>query len=152
MPMDKEFLKIYFAESQADMRWRRDLAYKFHTMHISICILLVSAQALIYDRMCSVVSQIWVATSVFVFTGALAFALSWMVYREHAIHKTIGECIVRVWDYFEMFEPHAYGEVQLLPNECRSYGSGSGYRRAITIFCIVSGATTVISFVLACTL
>jgi hypothetical protein len=143
MPKSDSFLKTYFSDCQAEMRWRREVEYKLISLLVPLCPVLVGGlfalSALVPPHTLSAAS---VALTVFVW--ALYYYVRRKIKAEHDIYEVLGHTVVKIWDHFDFFKTDAgyiAGEA-MLPEVAKGYGTGPGYKLTLNVFLALSIATT----------
>lgn len=143
MAKKDEFLSAYFSDCQAEMRWRREVEYKLLASLIPLSPALVAglfALSTLVDR--RLVAGTSVALTAFVWI--LHSYVGRKVRAEHKIYEGLGEAVVKIWEYFELFVQGAYvTQKAILSEGSRSYGKGEGYRLTLNVLSLISVVTTV---------
>jgi len=142
MPADHEFLKAYFIDSQAEMRWRREVEYKLLASLIPLCPALVAGLFALSTVAAKLVT-LAAACFLTIFVWILYLYVSRKVKAENAIYKEVGRTTVRIWEYFDLFAQGAYGSNSpILLASSRKYGAGLGYKLTLNVFLAICTATT----------
>jgi len=136
------FLQAYYADCQTEMRWRRDVEYKLMGSLIPLCPALVGGLfALSAILPPGVVAGTAVALTLFVWI--LYIYVSRKVRDEHEIYAGLGQGIVKIWEYYGLFDETVYGKGAILPADSKKYGGGDGHRITLGVFFWLSLTTTV---------
>lgn len=134
MVKDDEFLKEFFADCQNAMRWRSETEWRllnlFMVLYPIIAGAVLGISELVHDKTLFLV----LALSMTAFLTVLTIFLTAKVKAEHRVYEALGQQVVKIWQYFGLFEKGAYieGEV-ILEEKARGYGKGKGHLRTLNI-------------------
>ena len=79
----------------------------------------------------------------------LAILLTSKIIVGHKIYEQIGQQVVKIWEYFKLFERGAYiDDNTILDEKAKSYGKGKGYLRNLCILWVMTIMTDTILIVI----
>ncbi len=145
MPKNEEFLKQLFVESQKLMLYRSEVEYKLLNVFILINSAVISVTFGSYGLIVNKYAFLGATLSVLIFVTILTFVIYLKVQREHKIYEKVGQQIVRIWEYFDLFKKGVYlKDASILNEDAKNYGKGRNYLGTISIFVVITIMTDII--------
>jgi uncharacterized membrane protein len=148
MAKDDEFLKEFFVDCQNGMRWHSETEWKLLNLFMILHPVIVGATLGMTELTSNRMLFLALAISMAVFLTVLTILLTVRVVDAHKYYETLGRVVVKIWEYFGLFEEGAYLEGKaILEDKARRYGTGKGHRRTLHILWGMTGMTDVILMV-----
>jgi hypothetical protein len=134
MPQDDIFLRTFFIDCQKAMRKRMETEYRLLNMFIILYPAIITAVFGIKRLLENEGIFLELTISMAAFLTVLAISLTVKIKAEHKIYEDIGHYVVKIWEYFCLFEKGAYIQNDtILDKKARKYGKGKGYLKTIYI-------------------
>ena len=134
MPKDDMFLRDFFVDCQNAMRHRSETEYKLLKMFIILNPIIITAILGINELVSDKGTFLGLTLSMAIFLAVLTKLISSKVKAEHKIYENIGQQVVKIWEYFKLFDSGAYIiNDSILDNNARSYGKGRGHFKTLHI-------------------
>ena len=145
MPKDDEFLKEFFVDCQNAMRHRSETEYKLLNMFIILDPIIITAILGIKELVSDKCIFLGLTFSMAIFLTVLTILITSKIKAEHRIYEKIGQQVVKIWEYFKLFEKGAYiGDDIILDEEAKSYGKGRGHLKTLHILWGITIMTDII--------
>lgn len=148
MEVDKSFLIKYFEDIRNEMKWRRELEFRLLQLLLVFHPIIATAMVTLYQTDISPVIYflLSICASLFILPATLFVANRITV--EHKEYTELAKHVIKVWEYFSLFENNAYlKDKAILDLSLKGeLGHGKGYLRTIWLIWIVTA--TMITLVL----
>ncbi len=143
MVKSDDFLKIVYKKHQDKMRWHSEIEYRLLKMFIIINPVIITAIIGINQYIPDKSTYFVLVCSMVSFLAVLTIFITIKIYYEHKTYEGVGQDVVRIWEYFELFEKGSYLTCnQILTDKAKEYGKGGGYIK--TLFILWSMTITIV--------
>lgn len=116
------------------MQWHSDVEYRLLKMFIVINPVIITAIIGVNEYINNKNTYFALTCSMAVFLIILTIFIDIKIRHEHVSYKAVGQDVVKIWEYFELFDIGAYlPNDSILPEEARKHGTGSGYKKTLYI-------------------
>ncbi len=153
MPKNVDFLKKLHEISENKMRWHSDIEYRLLKMFIIINPAIITAIFGIYKLIENGDTNNFqiLTNSIAVFLIILTLTITIKIYAEHRTYHNIGQQIVRIWEYFDLFKNGVYLRNDTIMDEkAKTYGKGLGYIWTLLILWAMTLTTAIILISFGC--
>jgi len=134
MPANDDFLREFFVDCQNAMRHRSETEYKLLNLFMILNAAIISVVIGVDEFVTDNVKFIGVTFSMVAFLTFITILVHNKIKAEHEIYEKLGQQVVKIWEYFELFKKGAYiDNDMILDEEARNYGKGKGYLRTLHI-------------------
>ncbi|KYK35825.1 MAG: hypothetical protein AYK18_12720 [Theionarchaea archaeon DG-70] len=139
MPKDDKFLREFFVECEKAMQWRSETETKLLNIFMILNPIIVTAilgiNELVSDKRIFLCLTLLMAA----FLILITMLLTSIIKAEHKAYEVIGKQVIKIWEYFKLFEKGAYIDNDaILEDEARDYGTGKGYLRTLYILWVIT--------------
>ena len=139
---DIDFIKQVYENSEKKMRWHADIEYKLLNMFIIIYPIIITSLIGVSKYLDDKDIYLFLAVSMAFFIFVLTLLIDKKVKHEHNTYEKIGGQIVRIWEYFGLFEKDFYLRCNsILSDTARNYGKGDGHKKTLNILWAMSITT-----------
>jgi len=145
MVVDREFLKNVYHESVVKMKWHSDIEYKLLNMYLVVYPVIATVLLAIYELVKDKTTYLSITISLSIILTIFTILIHLKILREHKTYEKIGQQVVKIWKYFDLFQIGAYipGE-QIMDSTALTFGRGPGYKYTLGIFWTITIITDLI--------
>jgi uncharacterized protein YqgQ len=136
MSKDDRFLTEFFVECQKAMQWRSETETKLLNIFMILNPIIITAilgmNELVSDKRIFLSLTLVMA----VFLTLIAMVFTSIIEAEHTAYEMIGKQVIKIWEYFKLFEKGAYIDCEaILEKRLEAVAQG----KAISEPCIYCG-------------
>ena len=151
-----EFLIEHFKQSQEEMRWRKNVEFRFLQFTLVFYSAVTAAMVALYQSKVVKMYYFYFTIAACIFIILLSISIHRKINADHKAYEKIGEGVRKIWRYFELFEKGKYLTTEsMLPENPldseKGYGKGDGYKRTLWIIWIVAGGMVIFLVLLSIT-
>lgn len=152
--LDNDFLKEHLRDIRSEMSWRRDLEFKLLQFLLVFFPVIGTAMIALFERQVEVPIYRVVAAGASLLILAAAFFVSNRINREHKAYASIATEVLKIWEYFGLFEKGAYiKDDTIMPVSLQDpksgYGKGKGHVKTLLLVWLVTIAMILVLTILA---
>lgn len=138
---DENFLTTFFIEQKKDLTWRRDIEFRLLQYIFAFYPIILVAITTLYNSKIDSDAFMLLSIGFCVLLFLITTAISYNIYHQHKIQKEIANDILKVYQYFELFEAGVYLKDSILPTKLKDsqngFGAGKGFRQIVLIIWII---------------
>lgn len=134
METKDEFLIKVYELHQNKMRWHSEVEYRFLKMFIVITPVIITAIIGINEYITNKTTFFAMTFTMAIFLIFLTKIIDEKIKHEHKSYEAIGQDIVRIWEYFKLFEEGSYLlDKPILSEGAKRKGKGLGYKKTLHV-------------------
>jgi hypothetical protein len=144
MVLSQDFLIESYKDFKTSMQWHSDIEYKLLNMYMVLYPVVATILLAIYGLV-DKTTYLGIISAMMIILTILTFFIDRKIRAEHKTYEAIGQQIVRIWTYFDLFTRGTYlPNEAILSEDARRFGTGDGYKKTLNIFWAITIITDII--------